>query len=106
MLLTQPRVGLQLHPTPKDTQILRSFMWFRRCDARARAAWEEGVRALSTPRPLTVTGFGEEDQHAFLCSASFSGWRIKSFPVRMGPNVKKVLKTRHGPSALPRNSLL
>jgi hypothetical protein len=43
----------------------------------------------------------EQDWHISLYPTSFSGWRTKSFPMRMGPNPRKILNTRHGPFAVP-----
>jgi len=52
------------------------------------------VWAVSTLVPLTVTGFGNKITTPLCYSASFSGWRTKSFPVRMGPNPRNNLEDK------------
>ena len=54
---------------------------------------------MSTPVPLTVIGFATNITLPLCCSASFCGWRTKSFSVRKGPIT--ILKTRQGCPLLP-----
>jgi hypothetical protein len=64
------------------------------------AAWVKDLWAISTPVPLTITGFGNTITARFCTQSVFPGWRTQSAPVRMGPSPRFVFADGPNSSAL------